>query len=144
MLLSDVRSDPWFSIQRLSTQRSPRTRWLTYCLLGSLVWPASCIDIGLPQIEVPVDLALFNGSGDFVLRGTAAIVNNDGPCPVWIADNGITYHLFQAPHLDNEMFDLVTSPGTTSRLVLAVRSDLVLTCQLGTVAEVRDVLEVVD
>jgi hypothetical protein len=54
------------------------------------------------------------------------------------------YHLFQDPLLDNDTFDRVTEPGTSSRLVLAARSDLELACQLGTIAQVMDILEIME
>ena len=94
-------------------------------------------------IEVSLDGLLPAGS-PFVVRGTATILDNDGPCPAWIGENGVTYHLFQDPFLDNATFDRITTPGTTSRLLLVTRDDLVLGCQLGTIVEVEDVLEVVD
>jgi hypothetical protein len=78
----------------------------------------------------------------FVLRGTAAVIDNGGPCPIWRGDNGETYHLFQAPTLENDAYDEVTQPGVTSRLVLVTRSDLTLDCQVGIIVQVRDVLDV--
>ncbi len=80
----------------------------------------------------------------FVVRGTATVVDNEGPCLAWIGENGVTYHLFQDPRVDNETFDRVTTPGVTSRLQIAVRTDLELACQIGTIVEVRNVLEVVE
>ena len=127
--------------------RTCESQWIKVLLCGlisGLVWPLACIDLTLPEIDVPIDLSLVNGGSSFVLRGTAVLIDNDGPCPVWIGDNGVTYHLFQAPQLENDIFDLVTSPGTTSRLVLTVRGDLEVACQLGEIAEVRDALEIVE
>lgn len=80
----------------------------------------------------------------FVLRGTAAVTENGGPCLVWRGDNGQTYHLFQYPTLENEAFDQITEPGVTSRLVLATRTDLTLDCQTGVIVEVQDVLDIED
>jgi hypothetical protein len=79
-----------------------------------------------------------------VVSGTATIIDNGGPCRAWVGDNGITYHLFQDPLLDNNLFDRIIEPGTVSRLVLAERSDLQLTCATGVKVEVQDVLEIVE
>jgi len=80
----------------------------------------------------------------FVIRGTTAVIDSDGPCLIWIGENGVTYHLFQDPRVDNETFDQIITPGVTSRLQIAVRDDIVLTCQIGTIAEVQNVLEIVE
>jgi len=87
---------------------------------------------------------LFATGTSFVVSGTAALIDGEGPCLVWIGDNGATYHLFQGVGLANESFDRVTTPGTRSRLQLATRSDLTLDCHVGTIAEVQDVLEIVE
>lgn len=79
----------------------------------------------------------------FVLSGTSALATVRGsPCRIWEAENGETYHLFQAPSLTSEAFDEIIQEGVTSRLVLATRSDLTLDCQIGVIVEVQDVLEV--
>jgi len=121
------------------------TRSLTFALLACApILPCGCIEIILPEVDVPIDFTLLNGDAQFVVRGTAVVVESSGPCPAWIAENGVTYHLFQSPGLDNETFDRVTAPGTTSRLVLATRGDLELACQVGTIAQIMDVLEIVE
>jgi len=88
--------------------------------------------------------AFVTAGSPFVVRGTATVVDNEGPCLAWIGENGVTYHLFQDPRVDNETFDRVTTPGVTSRLQIAVRTDLMLACRIGTIVEVRNVLEVVE
>jgi hypothetical protein len=99
---------------------------------------ASC-DGGL-TFDLGAD-SLFPGGTAFVISGTADVIDQDGlPCLVWVGDNGVTYHLFQHPAVANEDFDIVTTPGVRSRLELAPRSDLVLTCAFGTTAEVTDIL----
>ncbi len=80
----------------------------------------------------------------FVVSGTAVLLDNGGPCPAWVGDNGVTYHLFQTPSLPNEVFDHVRTPGVSSRLELQTRSDITLDCRVGTVVQVRSVLEVVE
>ena len=95
-------------------------------------------------IQIPEDLVLLPTGTTFVVRGTAAVIDSGGPCPVWFGENGITYHLFQDPQLDNDIYDVVTTPGTTSRLVVATRADLLVSCQTGTIVEVQDVLEIVE
>jgi hypothetical protein len=101
----------------------------------------------LSACDVAVDLgadSLFPTGTSFVVRGTADVFEGNGSCPIWIGENGVIYHLFQNPRVPNEEFDRVITPGTTSRLELAVRTDLVVTCQVGTIAEVEDILEIPD
>lgn len=100
---------------------------------------AGCINISLPGEET-----LFVKGEPFVARGTMAVADVGGPCPVWIGQNGITYHLFQGVYLDNDDFDRVTTPGVTSRLELATRGDLKVDCAIGTIVEVLSVLEIVE
>ena len=88
--------------------------------------------------------ALFPEGSAFVISGTADVANVDGsPCNVWLGDNGVVYHLFQTPQVDNGEFDQVTTPGVSSRLLLATRSDLVVDCRVGTIVDVEDILEIV-
>lgn len=96
-----------------------------------------CLEINTPDTLIPT-------GGSFVLSGTAQVIDQDGPCLVWTGENGISYHLFQDAALENELFDQVTAPGTTSRLELAQRTDLDVACQVGPIVEVLDVLEVVE
>ena len=100
---------------------------------------AGCIDIAIPGEET-----LFARGTSFVVSGTAAVVDNGGPCLVWIAENGVTYHLFQGVRVENDDFDRVTTPGATSRLEVATRSDLVVACRIGTIVEVQGVLEIIE
>ena len=86
---------------------------------------AGCIDLNDASSQLlPVGTS-------FVVQGTATTIDNDGPCLVWIGENGVTYHLFQDAQLDNDLFDLITTPGVTSRLEVATRSDLDVACQVG-------------
>ncbi len=87
---------------------------------------------------------LFPTGASFVISGTAdAVASDTGTCVVWLGDNGVTYHLFQSSRIANEDFDRITTPGVTSRLEIAPRSDLVVDCQVGSIVEVQDVLEIV-
>ena len=82
--------------------------------------------------------------GSFVIRGQ--MQEPEGAlesCRVFLADTGIRYHLFQEPDLDNDLFDAVTTPGAISRLEVQARPDIELTCHIGTIVEVRDVLELI-
>lgn len=88
--------------------------------------------------------SLFVRGEPFVISGTAGVINNNGPCKVWYGDNGISYHLFQGARVLNEDFDRANVPGVRSRLEIATRNDLTLTCKVGTIVEVQRVLEVVD
>ncbi|MCK4342078.1 MAG: hypothetical protein KAY37_10190 [Phycisphaerae bacterium] len=112
-------------------------RLAAFLVLVSLF--AGCIDL-----TVPGEKTLFVKGEPFVLSGTAAVIDHNGPCLVWIGENGITYHLFQSTGLDIEDFDRVTTPGVTARLELATRQDLEVACQCGTIVEVESVLEVME
>ena len=124
--------------------RAVCVNWNRICVLalGGLV--GACVDVAPPELNVPVDFTLFGGGNSFVVRGTGGVVDNNGPCPVWFGENGVTYHLSQNPRLENEIFDRVSAPGITSRLVLVVREDLEFECAFGRTVEVVDVLEVVE
>ncbi len=100
---------------------------------------AGCIDI-----QIPVAPTLFPTGTSFVVKGTMTVENHDGSCLVWVGENGVEYHLFQNPRVSNDDYDSVTTPGTTSRLVLATRDDLEVGCQVGSIVEVQDILEIVE
>ena len=111
-------------------------------LLGSVVVVGLCLTGAC--IDFPEQVTLLPVGSPFIVQGTAAVVDRDGPCPVWVGENGITYHLFQATTLDSETFDQLVEPGTVSRLVIVTRTDIELACEFGTIVEVRDVLEIVE
>jgi len=108
-------------------------------IVALLLAPAACSI----NAQLPPHNFITTGSS-FVVKGTATILDNNGPCPAWIGDNGITYHLFQTPTVDNALFDHITTPGVTSRLQLATRDDLQVACRVGTIVEVLNVLEAVN
>lgn len=114
-------------------------RWAASAILASCAMlTGACVDIVMPE-----DVTLFDVGSPFVVSGTAALVDTpEGPCRVWVGENGISYHLFQSVRLENDTFDQVISEGTASRLVLARRNDIALACSFGTVVEVRNVLEI--
>lgn len=107
-------------------------------VIGVAILATGCIDLAETQ------QSLLPTGTPFVVSGVATVINLEGPCPVWIGDNGVTYHLFQDPLLDSDSFDLVNSSGVRSRLVIATRSDLVVACQAGTIVEVQEVLEILE
>ena len=111
------------------------------CKITALVLLTVLLGVGC-GFQLPS--SLFSSGAPFILSGTAALADEDGPCLVWLGDNGETYHLFQSLGLDNETFDRITTPGTRSRLQLAERNDLTVTCQMGPIVDVQDVLEVVE
>ena len=115
-----------------------RRPWAVAWLTLIMGW-AGCADLNLPET-----FSLTPQGVEFVLSGTSTVLDSGGPCLSWLGDNGITYHLFQSTRLSNEDFDRITIPGTRSRLVLATRSDLDVTCGDGEVVEVRAVLEIVE
>lgn len=94
-------------------------------------------DIPIPGIEAP-------GAAPFLLTGTfRTILTEDAPpCRVWEGDNSITYHLFQNPDLNSDLFDQATSEGARSRLLIQLRGDLEVGCDMGPIAEVLEVREV--
>jgi hypothetical protein len=97
--------------------------------------------LGSCTLETP---DLFVRGEPYILSGTAAVIDRGGPCPVWLGENGTTYHLFQGGRVANEDFDRVRTPGVTSRLEIATRSDLYVDCQVGTIVEVERILEIVE
>jgi len=127
----------------ISSARMGHRRWF-HRFAGAIVVAGLAVFGACVDVDIPVEPELFPTGTSFVVSGRAAVINNDGPCPVWIGDNGVTYHLFQDPRVDNEDFDAVTTPGVASRLELAARSDLIVTCQVGTIVEVQDILELVE
>ena len=112
--------------------------------VGMLTLLATIGVVGCITIDIPEQVSLLSTGTSFVVSGTAALEDTDGLCLVWIGDNGIVYHLFQNPRVDNETFDRITTPGVTSRLEIATRTDLELACQIGTIVEVQDVLDIED
>lgn len=99
--------------------------------------------VGCAEIVLPENVSLINIGSPFVMKGSAVLLDDDGPCLAWLGDDGNTYHLIQVQTMENELFDQLIAPGTRSRLVLAKRSDLTVACQMGIVAEVQNVLEVI-
>lgn len=104
-----------------------------------LMLAASCINVALPE-----EISLLPRETSFVLRGTSAIVDEGGPCLVWFGDNGLTYHLFQSARIDNATYDRVVTPGVTSRLEVAKRNDLHVACEMGSILEVQNVMEIAE
>lgn len=95
-------------------------------------------------INLPDTTALLPVGTPFVVRGTMTLQDDRRPCPVWLAENGTQYYLYQDALLDNSTYDRVVTPGATSRLVLATRSDLAVPCDGAVAAEVQNVLEIVE
>lgn len=108
-------------------------------LCAVLIGTTSCITVDLPE-----QISLLPVETSFVLKGTSAIVEGEVPCLVWYGENGLVYHLFQSPRVDNATYDRVVTPGVTSRLELAKRNDLQVVCAQGAVLEVQNVLEIVE
>jgi len=104
-----------------------------------LLTATACITIDLPE-----EITLLPVETVFVLKGTSALVENGGPCLVWFGENGLTYHLFQSPRVDNATYDRIVTPGVTSRLELAKRNDLHVACEMGSILEVQNVLEILE
>ncbi|MCP4591320.1 MAG: hypothetical protein GY842_11270 [bacterium] len=115
-----------------------KSRILSACCLLALVG-GGCVDL---DVNIPDNLLAVGTP--FVISGTAEVIDRHGPCLIWIGENGVSYHLFQDPLLDSGVFDTITTPGTTSRLELAERNDLEVSCQVGPIMEVQDVLEIVE
>jgi hypothetical protein len=121
-----------------------KTAWYrSVCLGGGILCALSgCIDATIP-VGGGGGISLFS-PGAFVIRGRMDEATNMGmDCPVFRADTGINYHLFQTEAVENDVFDAVTTPGAVSRLVVQERSDLEIACQIGTIVEVQDVLELI-
>ncbi len=112
---------------------------LVRCLWLLPFLASGCVDLGAAS-----EGGLFPRGEPFILSGTAAVEDRDGPCRAWLGENGVTYHLFQGARVANDEFDRVRAEGVTSRLEIAIRTDLQLDCQYGTIAEVQRVLEIGD
>ena len=96
-----------------------------------------CLDIQLPEFSLL-------GEGPIVLQGRMSSTA-DSCCPVWEADIGLRFVLFQDSRIPNAAFDSVTTPGTRSRLELDARGDVGEPCSDGAQnAEVVSILEVVE
>jgi hypothetical protein len=118
-------------------RRLVKLRMLAAVLVTGVVLGGACLSI-------PGQDTLFVKGEPFIIGGTAAITDCEGPRVVWYGDNGITYHLYQGTRLANDDFDRITTAGVTSRLELATRTDLDVSCRVGTIVEVQRVLEVVE
>jgi hypothetical protein len=115
---------------------SLRSAMLTLASLGLVLAVTSC------TIDIPNPLAT---GTPFIVKGTSALrdVFGKGQCPVWVADTGILYHLFQGDNVNNADFDAVLVTGVTSRLRIAVREDLEVACKLGEPVVVEEILQIV-
>jgi hypothetical protein len=110
--------------------------------MATLTLPVTLAGCGSFSLPLGDTAGTLLGTGSFVVRGQMEVVEGArGPCPVFLAETGVVYHLFQHPELGNEDFDAVTTPGAVSRLEVHVRNDLQTTCRTGTVVEVLQVLE---
>ncbi len=116
-------------------------RRIAVLLVGGALLPLlwSCIEIRIPGEDV-----LFVKGEPFIVSGVSAVVDEGGPCRVWYASNGMTYELFQGARVDNTEFDQIMTPGRTSRLEIATRSDLESSCDVGRIVEVQRILEIVE
>jgi hypothetical protein len=113
-------------------------------LISALTLPALVAGCGLFDWPFGTSSGALLGSSSFVVRGQMEIEQGArGPCPVFLAETGLIYHLFQHPNLANEEFDGVITPGAVSRLEVRVRNDLHTVCRIGTSVEVLKVLELV-
>ena len=96
-----------------------------------------CLDLGATSDLLPVGTP-------FVIRGTMTLADQNGACLVWHGENGVSYYLYQDALLDNNSFDRITTPGATSRLVVATRSDLTAPCTVDKIVQVQSVLEILE
>ncbi len=115
---------------------STRLAGLTLAVFGSAIVVAAC------TIELPNPIGITN---PFIVKGTSEMrdVFGRGQCPVWVADTGVLYHLFQGDTVSNADFDSVVTTGVTSRLRIAVRKDLEVGCRLGQTVVVEQVLQII-
>jgi hypothetical protein len=86
---------------------------------------------------------IFGGSGAFIIRGTMTVADGDGPCLVFQAEDGYSYHLRQATGLPSVDFDALTEVGAISRLEVRLAEDLPVACGSATVVEVEALLELI-
>lgn len=108
--------------------------YISLCMVSS----SGCIEINLPG-EVS-----FLGNNSIVLKGHMSD-ESVSACPLWVADNGLRFVLFQAARISNDRFDSLLIPGTNSRLQLLGRPDLGEPCAPDAEnAEVIKILEIED
>lgn len=107
-----------------------------FAIASGLLANTACT-LELPSFNLP--------TGPFLLKGTYVQVDRFGqpPCFAWEGDNGVFYHLFQDADLDDDLFDQATTVGARSRLLIEIRSDLQVSCELGPTVEVLEVREII-
>ncbi|MCA9254531.1 MAG: hypothetical protein KDA33_02790, partial [Phycisphaerales bacterium] len=107
-------------------QRRTTLALVMISLAGCSLFAAPACTLELPSFD------LSSGS-PFLIKGTFVRVERFGqaPCFAWEGDNGIFYHLFQDANLDDDLFDQATTVGARSRLLIQIRGDLQVTCELG-------------
>jgi hypothetical protein len=110
--------------------------------LPRLILAGACIVTSLLVQGCDTSALLVVGT-PFVVQGTMTVNSHSGTCLIWMGDNGETYYLYQDPLLDTGIFDQITTPGVTSRLVVVTRSDLTSPCAVDEVVQVQEVIEVV-
>jgi hypothetical protein len=105
---------------------------------------AVTIALFVPTCTIDIPNPLVTGTA-FIVKGTYEVrpVFGRGDCPVWVAETGVLYHLFQGDAVSNADFDAVTTPGVASRLRIATRDDLTVACELGTTVVVQAVLQII-
>jgi hypothetical protein len=120
-----------------SKRHNPPMRFRRFVIAAML------LGILVPSCTIALPNPLTAGAS-FIVKGTFEVRQEfgRGDCPVWVADTGILYHLFQGTGIANADFDRITTPGVTSRLRIASRSDLVVACQIGTSVVVDEVLQI--
>jgi len=107
-----------------------------------LLSTASCIDLGLGNLAGEEEPGVGGGTalpGAFVIAGTMVEGVSLRSCPVFQAENGVQYHLFQGDALSDSQFQSIATLGATSALEVVLRRDLDLRCQVDDVLEVLEV-----
>ena len=133
---SPVTSDGW-------DDRLPRAARAVLCLC--LLSTTSCIDLGLGDLVGEEEPGVGGGTtrpGAFVIAGTMVEADSLRPCPVFQAENGVQYHLFQGDALSDSQFQSIATLGAMSTLEVVLRRDLDLRCQVDDVLEVLEVTAV--
>lgn len=123
--------------------RATRRGWLRFA--GCIVIAGGALAMPACTFSLPTLPNLIGSTEPFLLKGTYMRIDRFGqaPCFAWEGENGIFYHLFQDVNLDDDLFDMATTVGVSSRLLIQPRGDLQTACNLGPTVEVLEVRDII-
>lgn len=108
-------------------------------LICGLMAGGGCLSINVPS---EVSASLLPPDTSFIIKGQAQAAE-PGQFPVWLAEDNQGFALFQTTNISNDDFDALTTAGSTGRIQVSVRNDLVPLCRPDVIpVEVLKVLEI--